>query len=367
MKKIDYIKSFQEKELVKNILKSIEKIETEKIINIMEICGGHTHSIQQYGLDKLLAEKVNFLSGPGCPVCVTPIEYIDKAIELSKERENIILTFGDIIRVRGTKESLEIARSKGADVRIFYSPFSALEIAKKNNDKKIIFLAIGFETTTPLTAQLLEFVRTEKIKNFFVMSAHKTIIEPMEFLLLNKNNKIDAFICPGHVSTIIGSDAYKIIREKYNKNCVITGFEPVDILNSVYIILKQIKEKKADIINTYNRVVKYRGNKKAQELINKYFVKCDSIWRGIGEIKNSGLEIKDEFKEYRIKVNYTKEKNIRKEKGCICGLILQGIKKPTECLLFAKICNPENPAGACMVSSEGACAAYYKYSKITNK
>lgn len=361
-KKLNLDTSFKNENLVNNILKKIDSINIPFKLNVMEICGGHTHSIQQFGLDKLLEKKINFLSGPGCPVCVTPETYIDKAIELSYDKKNIILTFGDVLRVAGSNESLETARASGADVRVFYSPFEILKIAKKFSDKLIIFLAIGFETTVPITAQLLEFAIQEKIKNIKFFSAHKTIIEPMEFLLENKNNRIDAFICPGHVSTIIGSNAYKIIVDKFQKPCVISGFEPIDILYSIYMIMMQYRNNKIKIENAYSRGVTQNGNLKAKRIIKKYFYKIPSLWRGIGIINNSGLEIKNEYENLKINFDYS-HKNIinKKNKNCICGLILQGLKKPNECKLFAKVCCPTTPIGACMVSSEGACAAYYKW------
>lgn len=356
----DKLKTFKDKDIFFDLVQKIINTKTSRI-NIMEVCGGHTHAIQQFGLDKLLAEKVNFLSGPGCPVCVTPLTYIDKSIELALEtQKNIILTFGDIIRVPGNKESLETVKSKGADVRIFYSPLDAINLINKNSDRNIIFLAIGFETTIPITAQLIEYCVKNKVDNFKILSSHKTIIEAMEALLINKKSKIDAYLCPGHVSAIIGSNSYKNLSKKYKIPCVVSGFEPIDILLAVYAILKQYENNDFNVDNLYKRGVKENGNRKANEKISKYFYKIDAYWRGIGLIKNSGYEIKDTYKNLRINYDYRSENKKSIKSKCICGLVLQGIKKPFECAMFAKKCKPESPIGACMVSSEGACGAYYK-------
>lgn len=352
----DKLKSLKNKDYVLKLVNKINELNISSK-NIMEVCGGHTHAIQNFGLNQLLKDKVNFLSGPGCPVCVTPISYIDKAIDLSKNMNNIILTFGDIIRVPGSEISLEKAKSEGADIRVFYSPLDALDLIKKEKNRQIIFLAVGFETTVPVTAQILEYCVNNNIKNFKILVSHKTIIEAMELLLQNKKCNIEAYLCPGHVSAIIGTIPYENITNKFKVPCVVSGFEPLDILFSVYKILCQYESNSFKVENEYKRGVKKEGNIIAQTKINKYFEKTNAFWRGIGIIKNSGLKIKNEYSDFVIDYDESlfNEKEIT---GCRCGEILQGIKKPYECPLFKKKCTPQNPQGACMVSSEGACAAY---------
>jgi hydrogenase expression/formation protein HypD len=351
------LKNFKNKDIFFKLVDNINNLSVDKK-NIMEVCGGHTHAIQQFGLNKLLENKVNFLSGPGCPVCVTPLSYIDKAIELSENPNNIILTFGDIIRVPGKKKSLETAKSDGANVKMFYSPLDALSLIKDNSNNQIIFLAIGFETTIPITTQLLEFCDKNQISNFKILLGHKTIIEAMELLLISEKSKIDAYLCPGHVSSIIGSNAFLNIATDYKTPCVISGFEPLDILLSVYTILKQFETNDIKVENVYKRGVKSEGNRLAQTGIKKFFDKADAYWRGIGLINNSGFVLKKKYKKFAIDYDYKKSE--KENKGCLCGLVLQGIKKPIDCSMFAKKCTPANPLGACMVSSEGACGAYYK-------
>jgi hydrogenase expression/formation protein HypD len=361
-----YIQEYRKPEIQKKIIKEIQKYGSElrKRLNIMEVCGTHTMAIGKYGIRKIMPESINLISGPGCPVCVTPLNYIDKAIELIKINDVIITTFGDMMKVPGSYSSLEKEKSNGSKIFVVYSPVDALEIAEKNKSKNVIFLSVGFETTTPSIAQTIKIAKDKKIKNFFILCGNKIIPPAMEFLLKEKDTEINGFLCPGHVSTIIGAEPYKKISEKYNIPCVISGFEPADILYSIYLILRCIIEGKAEVINEYKRTVREKGNLKAKKIINEVFEICDSEWRGIGKIENSGYKLKEEFsqfdaeKKFKIDVKYPEEKT-----GCICGEILKGKKKPFECPLFEKICNPENPFGPCMVSSEGTCSAYYKYEK----
>ena len=361
-----YIQEYRKPEIQKIIIEEIQKygLKLRKKINIMEVCGTHTMAIGKYGIRKVIPENINLISGPGCPVCVTPSNYIDKAIELSKIKDVIITTFGDMMKVPGSYSSLERERANGSEIFVVYSPLDALQIAEKNKSKKIIFLSVGFETTTPSIAQTLKIAKEKKIENFFILCGNKIMPPTMEFLLKEKDTEIDGFICPGHVSTVIGTEPYKKIVEKYNIPCVISGFEPADILYSIYLILKCIIEGKAEVINEYKRTVREEGNLKAKEVINEVFDLCDTEWRGIGLIENSGFKLKEEFsqfdaeRKFKINITYSKEKT-----GCICGEILKGKKKPFDCPLFEKVCNPENPLGPCMVSSEGTCAAYYKYEK----
>ncbi len=356
-------------------LASIIGSEVKKPVNIMEICGGHTHSIMKYGLNTLLKDKINFLHGPGCPVCVMPLKRIDEAIEIADSPGVILAAYGDMMRVPGTDSSLIKERAKGKDVRMIYSPLDIIKIAedKNNKDKKIVFFAIGFETTTPMTAALLEEVIARRINNVLFHVNHVLVPPPINAILDSGDNLIDGFICPGHVSVMTGSGIYADIPLKYKKAAVIAGFEPYDILSGALLIARQINEGRPAVEIAYKRAVKEGGNKKAQTLVDKYFTIRDEFeWRGFGNIPKSGLKLRDEFKNFDAEYVFKdklKELRLKSESGqrgkenaaCKCGEILKGKCKPDDCPLFGKACNPENPVGACMVSFEGACAAYYKY------
>ena len=334
-------------------------------ISLMEVCGTHTHSIFSSGVMSLLSDKIEHLSGPGCPVCVTPNKYIDTAIAYSRLANTIITTFGDMIKVPGSSSSLEKEKAHQATIKIVYSPLENLEIAQKNPEKKVVFLGVGFETTAPLVASTILQAHEEKIKNFFVLSGHKLIPPAMTALLESGEINIDGFICPGHVSTIIGEIPYYPIVKKFEIPSAIVGFEPFDILEGIEMLVRQITRKeKPRVDNQYKRVVRAEGNKKALSTINKVFDVTDSAWRGLGILPKSGLSIKNAYSDFdaekRIQVKVEKTKIHQK---CICGKVLCGTKKPYDCALFAKNCVPENPIGPCMVSSEGTCAAYYKFKK----
>lgn len=336
-------------------------------INIMEVCGGHTHTIMKYGIPQLINKKINFIHGPGCPVCVMPKDRIDSAYELSLQKDLILVTLGDMIKVPGSKGSLQKARSQGADVRFVYSPMDCLKIADENKDKIVVFFAIGFETTTPMTCALMEQVIKNDIKNILFSINHITVPEVMRVLVEDKNCKIDAFLGPSHVSVISGSKIYEEFPRDYNKPVVVSGFEPVDVMQSISMIVKQFKEKRANLEIEYKRVVSYEGNLKAQELINRYFKKVPFKFRGIGEVENSGYELKDEFDKYNAKIVYKDilpTQEVKENKACKCPEILKGVAKPTDCKIFGNVCTPTNPIGSCMVSSEGACSAYYKYGNL---
>ncbi|MCT7522382.1 hydrogenase formation protein HypD [Aliarcobacter cryaerophilus] len=336
-------------------------------INIMEVCGGHTHTIMKYGIPQLINKKINFIHGPGCPVCVMPKDRIDSAYELSLQKDLILVTLGDMIKVPGSRGSLQKARSEGADVRFVYSPMDCLKIAEENKDKIVVFFAIGFETTTPMTCALMEQVIKQDIKNVLFHINHITVPEVMRVLVEDKNCKIDAFLGPSHVSVISGSKIYEEFPLSYNKPVVVSGFEPVDVIQSISMIVKQFKEKRANLEIEYKRVVSYEGNLKAQELINKYFKKVPFKFRGIGEVENSGYELKDEFDKYNAKIVYKDilpTHEVKENKACKCPEILKGVAKPTDCKIFGTVCTPTNPIGSCMVSSEGACSAYYKYGNL---
>ena len=336
-------------------------------INIMEVCGGHTHTIMKYGIPQLINKKINFIHGPGCPVCVMPKDRIDSAYELSLQKDLILVTLGDMIKVPGSKGSLQKARSEGADVRFVYSPMDCLKIADENKDKIVVFFAIGFETTTPMTCALMEQVIKQDIKNILFHINHITVPEVMQVLVQDENCKIDAFLGPSHVSVISGSKIYEEFPLSYNKPVVVSGFEPVDVMQSISMIVKQFKEKRANLEIEYKRLVSYEGNLKAQELINKYFKKVPFKFRGIGEVENSGYELKDEFDKYNAKIVYKDilpTQEVKENKACKCPEILKGVAKPTDCKIFGNVCTPTNPIGSCMVSSEGACSAYYKYGNL---
>lgn len=350
---------------IKVLVEYLNNNKPDHKINIMEVCGTHTMAISRYGLRQLIPETINLISGPGCPVCVTPADDIDRIIEIAGKYEVSIFTFGDILRVPVSKSSLYNKRSEGKDINVCYSPADALDFAKNNPGRKVIFIAIGFETTIPLTSVIIKRAYQEKINNFYIYNTHKLIPEALELLLLDKEVEIDAFLCPGHVSAIIGSKPYDFIAEDYHIPCVISGFEPMDILESIATIISQINKGVSEVEIQYRRVVREEGNPTALKSIYEVFDKSDSVWRGLGNIPGSGLKLKKKFLEFDAKTYFpVKRYKSREPAGCECGDVLKGIKKPAECRLFSKICKPENPVGPCMVSSEGSCAAYYKYEKL---
>lgn len=358
-----YVDEFQDKKITDKIISALKDLNSRSV-NLMEVCGTHTVSIFRSGIKNLLPPNINLISGPGCPVCVTSQRDIDQMIALAKKPEVITTTFGDMLKVPGSKSSLERERANGNDIRIIYSPLDALEIAKENKNKEIVFLAVGFETTSPAVASVIADAKKAKIRNFSIYSSHKIVTPAIQALLKAQEIKLDGFILPGHVSAIIGSHAYNFIAKDYKAPCVISGFEPVDILESILMLLKQIIKKEAKVEIQYSRVVRPEGNILAQKLLAKIFTLCDTDWRGISWIKKSGYKLNKEYQNFDAKEKF----NLRisgsiAPKNCLCGEILRGIKTPDKCKLFSKVCNPENPYGPCMVSSEGTCAAWYKYNK----
>ncbi len=351
---------FNDVDISKAIARKIKKISARKI-KIMEVCGTHTTSIFKNGIKSVLPDNISLISGPGCPVCVTALKDIDSFIEITKKEAVISAIFGDLMRIPGTNSSIEKERAKGRNIRIVSSALDAVDIAEENPDKRIVFFGIGFETTSPTIASSIITARERNIKNYSVYAAHK-ILPPALDILMKNNAEISAFILPGHVSMVIGEKAYIPFFERYKIPCVITGFEPLDILYAILSIVKQIETNEIKLENAYQRAVAFEGNKKAAKIIKTVFKEADSIWRGIGNIPESGLKIKDDFAEFDaekifdIDISYSKE-----PKGCACGDILKGIKIPPDCPLYKKVCTPLNPVGACMVSSEGSCAAYFKY------
>ncbi len=344
-------------------------------INIMEVCGGHTHSIMKYGLPQLMPQNIKFIHGPGCPVCIMPKERIDHAYILSQQEDVILVTLGDMIKVPGSKGSLQDARAKGADVRFVYSPLDVLKIAVENPEKKVIFFAIGFETTAPMTVALIDTVIKRGIKNIFFHINHVTVPEVMVELIDSRdehvdsyNNRIDAFLGPSHVSVITGAKIYEKFPKEYNRPVVVSGFEPVDVMEAILMLVRQFNEQRCELEIQYKRLVSYEGNLKAQQLVEKYFEKADLFkWRGLGNIPESGYKLKNEYSELDAQIIYDDilpKEEIEDHKLCICGDILRGMANPPECTIFGTACKPSSPLGSCMVSSEGACAAYYKYGNL---
>jgi len=358
--RLKYVDEYRNKEIAQKIFRQIKSISKKKI-NLMEVCGTHTVAIFRNGIRKILPTNINLISGPGCPVCVTPISYIDEIIALSRKEDFIITTFGDMMRVPGSTSTLEKEKTDGADIRIVYSTLDALKIAQDNSSKEVVFMGVGFETTSPTIASAVLKAQKEKISNFSVLSVAKIMPPAMKALLEGKEVNINGFICPGHVSAIIGSQPYYFITTQYKIPCVVCGFEPLDILQSIYMLVKQIEDGKAEVEIQYERAVKPEGNKIAMDKINEVFEVVDSDWRGIGNIPFSGLEIKDKYEKFNARKFEVQIEETKESKRCRCGDVLRGVIIPSECSLFRKVCTPENPQGACMVSTEGTCAAYYKY------
>jgi len=356
-----YLSEYRNLEETKKYLDEIHKITTREW-NIMEICGGQTHGLVKNGILELLPEKVRMIHGPGCPVCVTPLNLIDKAIELL-EQGVIVCSFGDMIRVPGSKKSLLEAKALGGDLRILYSPIEAVSIAKQNPDKEVVFFAVGFETTAPANALSVLHAEKEGLNNYSILASHVLVPPAMEAILSDDLCTIDGFLAAGHVCAIMGIQEYYPLVETYKIPIVITGFEPLDLVQGIYMAVKQLEEGKFELENQYSRVVKNEGNLPAQEAINKVFKVGAREWRGIGEIPNSGYVVKDEYKKYDAELKFKIDKiKVPENSNCIAGEILRGIKKPHDCSQFSKVCKPSNPLGAPMVSSEGACAAYYHFS-----
>jgi len=360
-----YIDEFRNITLIKKTSEKIRHIMPKKRINIMEVCGTHTQSFFRFGLDELIPPHLKLIAGPGCPVCVSPQEYIDSAIELARKKEIIILTFGDMLRVPGTASTLEKERAKNGNVKVVYSAEDSLLFARQNPGKKIVFLAVGFETTAPTIALSIIQARRERIKNLFFLPSLKLIPPAMDYLVKDKRLNLSGFLCPGHVSCITGAEAYEFIPRKYKIGCCITGFEPLDILEGIYFLVRQIVNNKPCVENQYMRAVTREGNLKAKKMISEVFKISDAFWRGLGRIPKSGLKIKEEFSQFDSENNFpfndgrlTTGDGRRK---CRCGDILKGLISPKECPLFSKACKPDHPIGPCMVSSEGACSAYYRY------
>lgn len=364
---IKYIDEYQNKTLVDKLLKQIEKKAAEiekKQINLMEVCGTHTVAIFRLGIREVLPEKINLISGPGCPVCVTSSEDIDLIIQIAQQPNVITATFGDMIKVPGSRGSLEQLKASGADIRVVYSPLDVIDIAQKEPDKKIVFLGIGFETTAPTIAAMLAAARQQKVKNLFVLPVCKVIPPAMKVLLDDKTARVDGFLLPGHVSIILGTEPYEFIAQDYHLSGVIAGFEPLDILEAVYMLLEQISAQDPKIEIAYKRSVRPEGNPQALKILYEVFQPRTAAWRGLGRIPASGLVLRPEYEDFDAeKVFNLSPPEPEKNTGCLCGEVLKGKITPEQCGLFKTKCTPETPKGPCMVSTEGTCAAYYKYSR----
>jgi len=340
-------------------------VEPGRTYKLMEVCGGHTHSIYRYGIDGLLGDAVELVHGPGCPVCVLPMGRVDDGIALAGRPEVIFCCFGDVLRVPGSHGSLLDARARGADVRVVYSPLDALAIARQNPEREVVFFAIGFETTAPSTALTLKRAKAEGIANFSCLCNHVTIVPPLRALLDSPDLRLDGFIGPGHVSTVVGARPFQFIPAEYGRPLVISGFEPLDVLQSIHMLLAQLADGRCEVENQYSRVVAWDGNPRALEAIAEVFELREHFeWRGLGFISQSALKLSGAYAELDAERRYEiPGVSVADPKACQCGEVLKGVIKPWECKVFGTACTPERPIGTCMVSPEGACAAYYSYGR----
>mgnify|MGYP001025464505 CR=1 FL=1 len=362
-----YLNEFRDADLVKKSLSKIHSITHNRWV-IMEICGGQTHSIMQHGLDRLLPLQIELVHGPGCPVCVTSLELIDKALAIASQPDVIFCSFGDMLRVPGSESDLFSVKAQGGQVRIVYSPLDAIKIAQDNPEKQVVFFAIGFETTAPVNAVSLLHAKNLRLKNFSLLVSQVTVPAAMHAILGSRNNRVQGFLAAGHVCAVMGYHQYHSISQKYGIPIVITGFEPLDLLKGIQITVEELEAGRIGVKNAYSRAVTEAGNVQAQNIIHQVFEACDRNWRGIGMIPQSGLRIRPEFRFFDAETRFDLAKiTTRESEICISGQILQGIKKPPQCPAFGKICTPQNPLGATMVSSEGACSAYYQYGRINQE
>ncbi len=363
-----YVDEYRSGEVARKLRGEIDALlEPGRRYKLMEVCGGHTHTIYKHGVEHILPPEVELVHGPGCPVCVIPMGRVDDALAIARRPEVIFTTFGDMMRVPGGKGSLLEAKAEGADVRMVYSPLDALKLARENPDREVCFFAIGFETTTPSTALTLLRARAEGIRNFFVFCNHVMIIPAIKAILDSPDLRLDGFIGPGHVSTVIGTRPYRFIAAEHGKPLVVAGFEPLDVLQSAWMILRQLAEGRSEVENQYTRVVREEGNPRALEAIAETMeLRTTFEWRGLGFISQSALRLRDELSHFDAELRYELPGvRVADPKACQCGEVLKGVIKPWECKVFGTACTPERPIGTCMVSSEGACAAYYNYGRFT--
>jgi hydrogenase expression/formation protein HypD len=358
-----YLDEYRDEAVAQKLLSEIHRILTRPWV-LMEVCGGQTHSIVKYGLDHLLPPEVELVHGPGCPVCVTSLEMIDKAHAIASRPDVIFCSFGDMLRVPGSESDLLILKSRGADIRVVYSPIDCLKIARANPDKKVVFFAIGFETTAPANAMSVWQARRQGIDNFSILVSHVLVPPAMASILQSPLNRVQGFLGPGHVCTVVGYHEYEPIAARYHVPIVITGFEPIDLLEGVLMTIRQLEAGECRVENQYGRVVNCDGNRVAQDLINQVFEVCDRKWRGVGSIPKSGYKLRYEFREHDAERLFEiREIDTQESPSCISGMVLKGVKKPHDCPAFGKECTPLHPLGATMVSAEGACAAYHAYGR----
>ena len=370
-----YVDEFRDPAKAQGILTDIHQL-VEKLIQnrpgpikIMEVCGGHTHAIFKFGLEHLLPPTLELVHGPGCPVCIMPKGRLDDAMAIAQQPNVMFTTFGDAMRVPGSTLNLLQAKAEGADIRMVYSPLDALAMAKANPDKEVVFFAIGFETTAPSTALTVLQARDQGVANFSLFSNHVLVVPALEALLDNPDLQLDGFVGPGHVSAVIGIDSYRVVTTHYGKPVVVSGFEPLDILQSVWMVLRQLAEGRCEVENQYTRLVNDQGNAVAMRAMAEVFeVRPTFAWRGLGDIPASGLRMRPELAAWDAEAKFTLPgRQVADHRACACGEILKGVKKPWDCKVFGTACTPESPLGSCMVSSEGACAAYYKYGRLATE
>jgi hydrogenase expression/formation protein HypD len=358
-----YIDEYRSADLAAKLAAEIRRLVTRPWV-LMEVCGGQTHTIVKYGIDYLLPREVELVHGPGCPVCVTSLEMIDKAHAIARRPDVIFCSFGDMLRVPGSDSDLLILKSHGADIRVVYSPIDCLKIARANPQKQVVFFAIGFETTAPANAMSVWQAREQGITNFSVLVSHVLVPPAMEAILQSPNNRVQGFLGPGHVCTVMGYEEYEPIAARYHVPIVVTGFEPLDLLHGVLMTVQQLEAGRAEVENQYPRVVKREGNLVAKDLVQRVFEVCDRKWRGVGNIPQSGYRLRPEFHAHDAERIFQVQQIATQESSvCISGLVLRGAKKPHDCPAFGKECTPDHPLGATMVSAEGACAAYYAYGR----
>ena len=359
-----YLDEYRDADKARQYADALARI-TTRPWTLMEVCGGQTHAIMKYGVDELLPAHITLLHGPGCPVCVTPVELIDKAIEIAGRPEVIFTSFGDMLRVPGTRTDLLAVKAGGGDVRMVYSPLDALKLAQANPDRQVVFFAVGFETTAPANAMAVYQAAQQGITNFSVLVSHVLVPPAIEAILSSPRNRVQGFLAAGHVCAVMGYEEYLPLAARYRVPFVVTGFEPLDILQGVYMTVRQLEEGRAEVENQYGRTVRREGNLPAQNLMREVFEIRDRKWRGIGEIPASGLGLRLSYAAFDAERRFdVAGLSVEESTECISGLILQGEKKPNECPAFGTRCTPEQPLGATMVSSEGACAAYYRYRRI---
>ena len=362
-----YLDEFRDPKAAKKLSEEIKKI-TTKPWRIMEICGGQTHTILKYNIEELLPNEINLIHGPGCPVCVTPLELIDKAIEIASRPDIIFTSFGDMLRVPGSKKDLLTIKAEGGNVKMVYSPLDAVKIAEQNKDKKIVFFAVGFETTAPANAMSVIEAKRKKLSNFSILCSHVLVPPAIEALLNSNGNMIQGFLAAGHVCTVMGYEEYIPLSKMFNVPIVVTGFEPIDVLQGIYMTVDLLESNKSEVLNQYSRVVTKEGNLPAKKILAEVFETVDRKWRGLGTIPGSGFKLKDEYADFDAEKLFNLELlEVEESSLCIAGQVLQGTKKPPECSAFGNLCTPEHPLGAPMVSSEGACAAYFHYRKTEKK